>query len=622
MTGILNIYPGALVQIREGARCLVKRLATPTTVLVRNLMTGEDETVNIAALDSVHSTDKASRRDLESIDDAAFEAAYEKYRTIQALLDIPDRTVVDVDAAAKVAQVNRATIYRWIAEFHKGELVNNLLRKRRSDAGARKLAPEVEKLMAQVIGDFWLTTQRRSMRNAYRELERLARSEGIEPPSYNTFRARLAALDQATAAKKREGQKAAQRYRVTQGTVPNVDHPYSVIQIDHTFLDVILVDEEHRMAIGRPWITVAIDVYSRMVVGYYVSFDPPGALGTGICIANAILPKDGFRAKYGLDCSYPCMGKPKAIHVDNAKEFRGHTLGKACMNLGINLIFRKVKTPNYGGHIERYLGTLAREIHALPGATFGDRDQRAVYDADKASAMTLGDFEKWLAHLIVGAYHYKEHSALRMSPLQRYAEGLLGSDDAFGSGQISIVTDEERLRIDFLPIVERTIQHYGVAIDGIHYYADVLRRWVGAADPERKGLKRKFLFRRDPRDISFLLFYDPDAEEYFRIPYRDTSRPPISLWELRATLKYLDSQGKKNVDEDQIFRAYDEMRRIEEESKALTRKTRLAQERRRKHKAVRQDSAPTETAAVDTTAKDEAAAWIAEIAPYDEIEHY
>lgn len=620
MARVLNICPGALVQIRDGARCLVKQLATPTTALVRNLVTGEDEAINIALLDSIYSKAERSDRDLEAIDDETFDAAYEKYQAIRALLDIPGRSVADVEVAAKAAQVNRSTIYRWIADFQKGELVTNLLRKRRSDAGTYKIAPGIEKLMAQVIGDFWLTAQRRSKRNAYRELERLARRENISPPSYNTFRARLDVLDQASTVAKREGPKAAQRYRITKGTVPHVDHPYAVIQIDHTFLDVMLVDEEHRMAIGRPWITVAIDVYSRMVVGYYVSFDPPGALGTGICIANAILSKDRFLAKYGLDCNYPCMGKPKAIHLDNAKEFRGHTLGKACKNLGINLIFRKVKTPNYGGHIERYLGTLANEIHALPGATFGNRDQRAVYDADKASAMTLEDLEKWLAHLIVGAYHYKEHSSLKMTPMQRYVEGLLGSDDGFGAGQIAIVTDEERLRTDFLPIVERTIQHYGVAVDGIHYYADVLRRWVGAADPNKKDLKRKFLFRRDPRDISFLLFYDPDAEKHFRIPYRDASRPPMSLWELRATLKYLDSQGKKNVDEDQIFRAYDEMRRIEEASKTLTRKTRLAQERRRKHEAARKDSAPTQDVA--TATKDQAESWPSEIAPFDEIEHY
>ena len=620
MSGIVNIASGSLVQTQEGTRYLIKRLQSPTKALVRNLVTGEDESVEIALLKSIHGENKRSGRDLAAIDDQAFDAAYEKYTAISVLVDGASKSVDEVDAVAERCQVNRSTVYRWIADFKKGELVTNLLRKRRADAGTKKLDAAVEKLMGTIIADFWLSTQRRSMRNTYRELARVSREQELVPPSYNTFRARLAALDQADAAFKRGGEKAAQRYRVTDGTVPQADGPYAVLQIDHTFLDVMLVDEEHRVAIGRPWITVAIDVYSRMVAGYYVSFDPPGTLGTGICIANAILPKDAFLAKLGVSFSYPCMGKPKVIHVDNAREFHGNTLDKACKDLGTNLIFRKLKTPNYGGHIERYLGTLAREIHALPGATFADHDQRAVYDADKKSAMTLSDLERWLANLIAGAYHHRPHSSIKMPPLQRYAEGLLGSDTTLGTGQISIVTDEESLRTDFLPIVERTIQNYGVAVDGIQYFGDVLRRWVGSADPKRKQLKRKFLFRRDPRDISFLLFYDPDAQKHFRIPYRDTSRPPISLWELRATLRYLDEQGKKNVDEAQIFRAYDEMRRIEEQSKTLTRKTRMAQTRRRHHEAARKKASDVESVTPPLAPADNSS--FGDITPFDEIEHY
>jgi hypothetical protein len=32
---------------------------------------------------------------------------------------------------------------------------------------------------------------------------------------------------------------------------------------------------------------LAIDVYSRMVVGFCISLDPPGAISTGLCIAHA-----------------------------------------------------------------------------------------------------------------------------------------------------------------------------------------------------------------------------------------------------------------------------------------------------------------------------------------------
>jgi len=35
------------------------------------------------------------------------------------------------------------------------------------------------------------------------------------------------------------------------------------LQIDHTGIDLIVVDERERQPIGRPCLTVAIDVYSR-----------------------------------------------------------------------------------------------------------------------------------------------------------------------------------------------------------------------------------------------------------------------------------------------------------------------------------------------------------------------
>jgi hypothetical protein len=88
---------------------------------------------------------------------------------------------------------------------------------------------------------------------------------------------------------------------------------WKFVQIDHTKLDVIVVDEEQRLPIGRPWITLAIDVYSRMVLGFYISLDPPGAIATSLCIAHAALPKETRLAKRGIVGSWPCWGFPARI---------------------------------------------------------------------------------------------------------------------------------------------------------------------------------------------------------------------------------------------------------------------------------------------------------------------
>jgi putative transposase len=81
---------------------------------------------------------------------------------------------------------------------------------------------------------------------------------------------------------------------------------------------------------------------------------------------------------------------------------------------------------------------------------------------------------------------------------------------------------QERFRLDFLPFVERTVQAYGISIDGIHYYSDVLRRFVGATENERR---RVFVFRRDPRDISTVSFWDPELQRVFNDPVPQHDAP-------------------------------------------------------------------------------------------------
>jgi putative transposase len=51
-----------------------------------------------------------------------------------------------------------------------------------------------------------------------------------------------------------------------------------VVQIDHTPIDVLVVDEWERQPLGRPWLTLAIDVASRFVTGFQVSLDRPSSL--------------------------------------------------------------------------------------------------------------------------------------------------------------------------------------------------------------------------------------------------------------------------------------------------------------------------------------------------------
>lgn len=550
------------------------------TVSVREYETGQIRKIKTSDL-KPYPVEPVDAPHLEGVPEDKLQVARERYEYIKPLLFIHQRTRAMVAAQADTVGVHPNTLYKWIRRYEDSRFLTALVPGRRKDKGTKKLSEDVEKIIREVIESDYLTRQKKSPAKVCREVERRCRESNLKPPHPNTVRNRLKAIPAYYQTTKRHGYKAAKdTYFPLKGTFPGADCPLAVVQIDHTPLDIILVDDIHRKSIGKPWLTLAVDVFSRMVVGYHISFDPPSALSTGLCLAHAILPKERWLTKREIDGEWPCYGIPQTIHVDNAQEFRGTMLQKACDQYGIDIEWRPVARPEFGGHVERILGTLADEVKALPGATFSNPQERGRYKSEAKAALSFTEFEKWIATLIVQAYHHKLHSGIETSPIEKYKEGILGSDTRPGIGLPARVMDENRLRLDFMPYISRSILNYGVLIDKIYYWADALRRWIDAPDTENPKVKRKFIFRRDPRDISTIWFFDPELDTYFPIPYRDTSHPPISIWEYREAKRRSKEAGIASIDENQIFKAYSRMRELEDEAKGKTTAVRRSNKRR------------------------------------------
>lgn len=561
--------------------------------------------------------------DWSQLPDADWAEASRRYELIRPLLDQPQRTRQQVIAQAQKVGCHENTLYGWINRYEATGSLTALIPHTRSDQGLTKLSAEVEALITQVIETEYLTRQAKSMKKVCIEVRRRCLNADLPPPHDNTVRKRIKALASEQVVSRRRGRKVGESlFSPIQGPFPGADTPWAVVQIDHTPLDIILVDDLHRRPIGRPWLTLAIDVCSRMVVGFYVSFDPPGALAAGQCLANAILPKDTWLAKHGIQGEWPCWGIPAKLHMDNAREFRGQMLQRASQEYRFDIEWRPVARPHFGGHIERLLGTFAKEIHALPGTTFSNTQQRGDYPAEEKAALTLTEFEKWFVTLIVQVYHQRVHSGLGMPPLERYRQGIFGTNEMPGCGLPPRINDELTLRLNLMPYEERSIKDYGVVIDQVHYYHDVLRRWINATDPVQPKLRRRFLFRRDPRDISTIWFYDPNVQGYYPIPYRDTSHPPISVWELREAQRHAKAEGLKHIDERALFTAYGRLREIEQQAQAKTVAARRASQRRTTGQAVAQ--ALVAAAAGKTpqppAALSQASAPIPSIEPFDELD--
>lgn len=593
MSLFINYVEGAAVNY-DGRRYVITHLLDLESVLAKDEETGKTEHLYIKDL-TPHgrSAPNVSQEGVMPalIEKESWEEAEQWFERINPLLSRQRHTTEMIEEIARDAGVHRATVYRKLSSFERLGKVSGLTRSKSSGGkGKSRLSEEVEKILQATIEEFYLNKQRqmRSIKKTVEEVERRCRNAKLKPPHANTIRKRILAITKKKKDEHRLGTYEAKlENEAFTGHFPRADFPLAVVQIDHAILDIIIVDDLYGSPIGRPWITLAIDVCSRMVVGFFISLDRPNTMSVGLCLAHSILPKDKFLAAHNITTTWPCWGPMRKIHADNAGEFRGDMMKRACKEYGMDLEWRPVKKPHYGGHIERLIGTILQEIHSLAGTTFSNPEERGQYDSERHAVWTKAALEKWLTDFITGVYHQRIHSALGTSPIKRYELGIFGNEEMPGRGLPARIVDEDRLRLDLMPYIERTVQgSYGIVLDNIHYYSDILKRFVNAKDPTSTKRKRKFIFKRDPRDISVLYFYDPDLNQHFKVPYRDTSHPPISIWEYRKISRKLKDEGKKDIDERLIFETYERMRQQEEQVKRETKRMRREAQLRRDNQQI------------------------------------
>jgi putative transposase len=547
--------------------------------------TGRCTPLRISELHPADATLKPTITDISEIGDKDWKIAEQRFAAIKPLLNafMPGRR--EVEQRAKEVGIDTATLYRWLQRYRAYDSVSALIPQKRGwKIGKGRIPAFAEEVIQEVIRDFYLTSQRSTPQKAVVEVLRRCQLRGIEAPSGSTIRARLNSIPEKELLRGRGyKEKAKNKFLPAAGSFPNADFPLAVIQIDHTPADIILVDDIYRRPIGRPWITLAVDIFSRMVIGYYLSFDPPSETSVAMCVAHSLLPKDEWLLLHKVEAEWPVWGVPKTIHVDNGADFRSNNFQQSCLMYGVHVEFRPVKQPRYGGHIERLLGTLLREIHDLPGTTFSSIKQKEGYDPEQHAALTKSEFEEWLVTLITKVYHRRQHSSLGMAPLKKWEIGIFGNAEARGVGLPQRPADRMAVLLDFLPSFRRTVQTFGVTIDGLTYYAEALRPWINATEPDNSGKKQDFVFRRDPREISTIWFFDPKIRQYFKIPFADQSLPSMSIWEYNQAKESLRKEGVKDADQHQILRTITELRNKVEKAQEKTKTARRQAQRRKEH---------------------------------------
>ncbi|BAY09964.1 transposase-like Mu [Calothrix sp. NIES-2098] len=325
--------------------------------------------------------------------------------------------------------------------------------------------------------------------------------------------------------------------QTTEGIL-EITHSNHIWQIDHTKLDILLVDEEFRKVIGRAYITLVMDSYSGCVTGFHLGLEPAGSHEVALALRHAILPKH-YETDYELQETWEIYGIPEYVVTDRAKEFKSEHLKQ--ISLQLDFVRRLRAFPQAGGLIESIFDKINKEILSLYGGYTGSSIEERPPEAERTACLTLDDLEKILVRYFVD--HYNHHNYPRVKNqkrIERWKSGFLLEEPE--------IINERELDICLMKVAIRNVEKYGsVNFQGWVYQGDCLLNYEG----------KQVSLRYDKRNITSILAYsrpiNGEPGEYLGvIQARDCERERMSLGELNYIKKKLRDEGKE-VDNSSIL---------------------------------------------------------------------
>lgn len=373
------------------------------------------------------------------------------------------------------------------------------------------------------------------IRTIYREIERL--------PHY-----------EKTAARYGKGV-ADQVHKIVQ-KAPVVKRPLERVEIDHTVMNLLLIDEDTGLLIGRPTITVAVDCFTRWVVGFYIGFEPPGWQSVMHCLRHAISGKEDLRKRFPkIKHEWAVCGVPETIVVDNGREFHSKSLEMACEALDIQIQYSPRAAPWYKGTVERSFLTV--ETTLLPG-TNGRRIsqllKKSEYDPTKDAVATLTNLTEAFCMWVVDQYSQVYHCGLKGTPAHAWQKAQetapLPRTPANQSDLMIVLSNVE----------EKPVHRYGVELNGIEYQSEELGR---LRQRYYKNRSPKFQVNFDPSDLGFIYVRDPETSNFLQVPAKDLAYASgLNLWQQKVILRWQYRQRKNNHTALSLVEAREEIRAI------------------------------------------------------------
>lgn len=412
---------------------------------------------------------------------------------------------------------SKSAFYDWRARWMKSLFSDLALLPRWDKRGRRPepVAPALKAVLERATEEKYATGERPTiaevLRYASAEVVKLNRvlppGAKIPAPTLVQMQRVIDSFDPERLLIRRVGKATAHQRTKVYRAGPGAMRLLERVEIDHTRLNYICVSNDSHVPLGRPWLTVMIDVASRMIVGLWISFHTPNANTVLRVLKQSIRRKDELIAKFNLKGEWPACGVALVMVMDNGSEFHSKALEAAAQDLGMTIIYCPSREPRFKGVVERFNRTVNRDfVHTLPGTTFSNPSERGEYDSEACAVLTIDELRALVYKWVVEQYSVKKHRGINAAPLQRWRELEKVCPP-------QMPKNVEALDTYLRPVDERTLSKKGIECNSLFYVSpelDELRR--------RNGLRRrdmKLLVRPDPDDLGAIRVLHPDDDVYF-----------------------------------------------------------------------------------------------------------
>lgn len=452
-----------------------------------------------------------------------------------------------------------STVREWIRTYKRnGNMSYALVDKRGINKPSKRINRKADSLLDSMLSTHYLKLRGESARSTHRFMQLQIRAinkneqQDLKCPSLSTLNRRINELPKMVVDRHRFGTAYAKnkwRYSMSGDQSTRI---MERVEVDHTMLDIWVLDPISGLPLGRPWVTILIDRYSGYILGLHVSFYGPSASTIASALRMSIEPKDTLcEAISGLQNYWSAYGVAEMYVMDNGKEMHSHRFRRIGWELQTDFIYNPVRQPWLKASIERTMMEVCRILPAA-GRVYTPIKNALAPDPKKTSTVMFDDLCEGLLLWAIDVYPLRINRNLLTRPIDLWNEGRQSMPP------IALPHSTQSLDLTMGIATERTVSGDGMVFEYLRYNSLELQDYC-----RRRNKSFRTEVRIVPDDISYAFINLPQEQRWIKADLVNRNYGadgPLSLLQHQIIRKEAGRKLNQKNAEEELFNAWHQLR--------------------------------------------------------------